>query len=75
MSLMNRYETTGIRQEHLRDAMPVRVVQRKIYDFLCNGEPMWTIRARGGRARILVGHGLDHDLACLQLEYRPEKIR
>ncbi|KAG2405115.1 uncharacterized protein HKW66_Vig0043700 [Vigna angularis] len=49
--------------------------QRRIQDFLCNGEPMWTIRARGGRARILVGHGLDHDLECLQIEYRTEKIR
>ncbi|BAT84671.1 hypothetical protein VIGAN_04210200 [Vigna angularis var. angularis] len=70
-----RYETTGIRPEYLRDAMPMRQVQRRIQDFLCNGEPMWTIRARGGRARILVGHGLDHDLECLQIEYRTEKIR
>ncbi|KAL1352846.1 hypothetical protein HN51_016825 [Arachis hypogaea] len=70
-----RYETTGIRAEYLRDAIPMRQVQRKIQDFLCNGEPMWTIRARGGKARILVGHGLDHDLECLQIEYRPEKIR
>ncbi|XP_068476768.1 uncharacterized protein [Phaseolus vulgaris] len=70
-----RYETTGIRPEYLRDAMPMRQVQRRIQDFLCNGEPMWTIRARGGRARILVGHGLDHDLESLQIEYRTEKIR
>ncbi|KAL2320114.1 hypothetical protein Fmac_029083 [Flemingia macrophylla] len=70
-----RYETTGIRPEYLRDAMPMRQVQRRIQDFLCNGEPMWTIRPRGGKARILVGHGLDHDLECLQIEYRAEKIR
>ncbi|KAL5153626.1 RNA exonuclease 4 [Glycine soja] len=70
-----RYETTGITPEYLRDAMPMRHVQRRIHDFLCNGEPMWTIRARGGRARILVGHGLDHDLESLQIEYRAEKIR
>ncbi|KAK6913121.1 Exonuclease, RNase T/DNA polymerase III [Dillenia turbinata] len=64
-----RYETTGIRPEHLRDAMPVKHVQRKIQDFLCNGEPLWKIRSTGGRARILVGHGLDHDLDCLEMEY------
>ncbi|KAI4346981.1 hypothetical protein L6164_007838 [Bauhinia variegata] len=70
-----RYETTGIRPEYLRDAMPMRQVQRKIQDFLCNGEPMWKIRPRGGKARILVGHGLDHDLESLQIEYRTEMIR
>lgn len=70
-----RYETTGVRQEHLRDALPMKLVQRKIQDFLCNGEPMWTIRPRGGNSRILVGHGLDHDLASLQIEYPPQKIR
>ncbi|MFS7970604.1 putative exoribonuclease II transcription factor C2H2 family [Helianthus anomalus] len=63
-----RYESTGIRQEYLRDAMPIRHVQRKIQDFLCNGEPIWKIRSRGGKARILVGHGLDHDMKCLELE-------
>ncbi|GMN42504.1 hypothetical protein TIFTF001_011722 [Ficus carica] len=70
------YETTGIRPEYLRDAMPVRQVQKKIQDFLCNGEPMWKIRPRsGGKARILVGHGLDHDLDRLQVEYPSAMIR
>nr|GFA88753.1 RNA exonuclease 4 [Tanacetum cinerariifolium] len=63
-----RHETTGIRPEYLRDAMPLRQVQRKIQEFLCNWEPIWKIRPRGGKARILVGHGLDHDLRCLELE-------
>ncbi|XP_068334469.1 RNA exonuclease 4-like [Pyrus communis] len=70
-----RYETTGIRPECLRDAMPLRQVQKKIQDFLCNGEPMWKIRPRGGKARILVGHGLDHDLDSLQFEYPQVMIR
>lgn len=70
-----RYETTGMRQEYLRDAMPLKLVQRKIQDFLCSGEPIWTIRSRGGKAKILVGHGLDHDLASLQIEYPTTKIR
>ena len=72
---IRRYETTGIRPEYLRDAMPLRQVQRKIQDFLCNGEPVWKIRPRGGKARILVGHGLEHDLKCLELEYPVVKIR
>ncbi|KAF5740369.1 C2H2L domain class transcription factor [Tripterygium wilfordii] len=71
-----RYESTGIRPEYLRDAMPLRQVQRKIQDFLCNGEAMWRIQPRNsGTARILVGHGLDHDLDRLQLEYPSIMIR
>ena len=70
-----RYEKTGIRPENLRDAMPLKHAQRKIQEFLCNGEPMWKIRPRGGKGRILVGHGLDHDLDRLQLEYPSSMIR
>lgn len=70
-----RYETTGIRPENLRDAMPLKQAQRKIQEFLSNGEPMWKIRPRGGKARILVGHGIDHDLDRLQLEYPSSMIR
>ncbi|GLT55268.1 hypothetical protein SLA2020_284060 [Shorea laevis] len=70
-----RYETTGIRPEYLRDAMPIKQVQKKIQDFLCNGEPMWKIRPKNGKARILVGHGLDRDLDSLQLEYPATMIR
>ncbi|KAJ9152636.1 hypothetical protein P3X46_026183 [Hevea brasiliensis] len=70
-----RYESTGIRSEYLRDAMPLRLVQSKIQNFLCNGEPMWKIRPRGGKARILVGHGLNHYLDRLQLEYPAMMIR
>eukprot|EP00258_Populus_trichocarpa_P028054 XP_024444073.1 RNA exonuclease 4 [Populus trichocarpa] len=66
-----RYETTGIRPEYLRDATPLRQVQKKIQDFLCNGEPTWKIRPRGGKARILVGHDLDR----LQLEYPAVMMR
>ncbi|MQL78524.1 hypothetical protein Taro_010951 [Colocasia esculenta] len=70
-----RYETTGIRPEHLRDAMLLKQAQRKIQDFLCNGEPLWKIRSRGGKARILVGHGLVHDLDRLGIEYPSILIR
>ncbi|VVB09363.1 unnamed protein product [Arabis nemorensis] len=70
-----RYETTGIRPENLKGAMPLKQAQRKIQEFLCNGEPMWKIRPRNGKARILVGHGLDSQLDCLQLEYSSSMIR
>ncbi|XP_059639822.1 uncharacterized protein LOC132282232 [Cornus florida] len=70
-----RYETTGIRPEMLRDAMPLKQVQRKIQNFLCNGETIWKIRSRGGKSRTLVGHGLDNDLKSLELEYPPTMIR
>ncbi|XP_071731107.1 RNA exonuclease 4-like [Rutidosis leptorrhynchoides] len=70
-----RYESTGIRPEYLQDAMPVRHVQKKVHDFLCNGEPIWKIRPRGGKARTVVGHGLDHDMKCLEMDYPLVKIR
>ncbi|XP_030469958.1 uncharacterized protein LOC115688301 [Syzygium oleosum] len=70
-----RYETTGIRPEYLKEAMPLKQVQKRIQEFLCNGEPMWKIRPKGSKARILVGHGLDHDLGRLQLDYPPIMIR
>ncbi|XP_065857687.1 uncharacterized protein [Euphorbia lathyris] len=70
-----RYESTGIRPEYLRDAMPLRQVQSKIQSFLCNGEAMWKLRPKGGRGRIVAGHGLDHDLDRLQLEYPLLMIR
>ncbi|CAN4082454.1 unnamed protein product [Withania somnifera] len=65
------YEMTEIRAEYLRDAMPLR----KIQEFLRNGEPIWQIGSKGGRSRILVGHGLDHGLKCLEMDYPPIKMR
>ncbi|KAF5183617.1 Rna exonuclease [Thalictrum thalictroides] len=70
-----RYDITGIRPEYLRDAMSLNQVQRKIQDFMCNGEPIWKIRSKGSKARILVGHGLDHDLDCLGMEYPAHMLR
>lgn len=64
-----------MRPDHLRDAMPLNLVQRRIQDILCNGELLWKIRTKGGKARILVGHGLDHDLDCLGVEYPAHLIR
>jgi hypothetical protein len=56
--------------------MPLKVAQRRIQEILCNGEPLWKLRPRSyGRAKILVGHGLDHDLERLGLEYPAFMIR
>ncbi|KAK1321808.1 hypothetical protein QJS10_CPA03g00405 [Acorus calamus] len=70
-----RYEMTGIHAEQLRDALPLKQAQRKIQDFLCNGEAIWKIRSKGGKARILIGHGLDHELDCLGIDYPSLLIR
>ncbi|KAL5705805.1 hypothetical protein ACHQM5_024052 [Ranunculus cassubicifolius] len=62
-----RYERTGIRSSYLKDAMPMRLVQRELQQYLCNGEIMWRV--------ILVGYGLNHDLQCLGLVYPANMIR
>lgn len=72
---MFRYEISGIRPEYMRNAMPLKQVSRKIQDYLCNGEPIWQIRTRSGRARILVGHDLDRLFKCLGLQYPSVMIR
>lgn len=65
-----RYETTGIRPEHLRDqGMTLKNAQRQVQELLLNGEQPWKVRTSRGRARLLVGHGLDHDLDALCMDY------
>lgn len=55
--------------------MPLKQAARRIQDFLTNGEPIWKIRSQVGKAKILVGHGLDHDLDCLGVEFPAFLIR
>uniref|UniRef100_A0A0E0JD59 RNA exonuclease 4 n=1 Tax=Oryza punctata TaxID=4537 RepID=A0A0E0JD59_ORYPU len=69
-----RYDTTGIRPEHLRDAMTPKQAARRVQELLLNGEAAWKARSSRGRARILVGHGLDHDLESLGMDY-PEYLK
>ncbi|CAO2204965.1 unnamed protein product [Urochloa humidicola] len=65
-----RHETTGIRPEQLRNAMTVKAAAERVQELLLNGEQPWKARSRGGsRARLLVGHGLDHDLEALGMDY------
>ncbi|XP_037470253.1 RNA exonuclease 4-like, partial [Triticum dicoccoides] len=59
-----RYETTRIRPEHLRDAPTVKQAMRRVHDILLNGEQSYSYPSRGA-ARLLVGHGLEHDLDAL----------
>lgn len=73
--IVSRFEVTGVTEENLKDAMPLKLVQEKVQEILFNGESIWKIRLEGGRARILVGHNLEHDLCCLRLNYPDHLIR
>ncbi|XP_010278725.1 PREDICTED: RNA exonuclease 4-like isoform X2 [Nelumbo nucifera] len=70
-----RYDITGLTEEHLRDAMPLNQVQEKIQEILYNGEAIWRMRMEGGKARLLVGHDLEHDLDCLRMNYPDHLLR
>ncbi|KAL3849836.1 hypothetical protein ACJIZ3_011718 [Penstemon smallii] len=70
-----RYEITGITEDHLIDAMPLKEVQHKILQILYNGESIGRLRLHGGRGRVLVGHGLEHDLSCLRMNYPDHMLR
>lgn len=68
-----RYEITGLTEEQLRDAMPLREVREKVSEILYNGESIGKARLDGGRAKLLVGHNLDCALDCLLMNY-PENL-
>ncbi|CAN0890168.1 RNA exonuclease 4 [Linum grandiflorum] len=70
-----RYEVTGLTEELLKDGMPLQQVKDRILDILCNGETVGNTRSDGGKARLLVGHSLEYDLACLRIRYPPNLWR
>ncbi|XP_057550082.1 uncharacterized protein LOC130828244 isoform X2 [Amaranthus tricolor] len=70
-----RSEVTGLTEEHLKDAMPLKEVQQKIQEILYNGESIGIARIDGGKAKLLVGHSLEHDLDCLRITYPDHLIR
>ncbi|XVE77749.1 hypothetical protein DITRI_Ditri13aG0087500 [Diplodiscus trichospermus] len=70
-----RYEVTGLTEDHLRDAMPLNEVQDKIMKILNNGESVGRIPQDGGKARLIVGHGIQHDLDCLRMKYPSHLLR
>lgn len=70
-----RHDITGITEDDLRDARPLKEVQDKILQILYNGEFMSKVRLDGGKARFLVGHALAHDLDCLKINYPDHMLR
>ncbi|KAL9248013.1 hypothetical protein vseg_021379 [Gypsophila vaccaria] len=73
-----RSNVTGLTEEHLKDPMPLKDVQEKILEILYNGESIGIARLDhldGGKARLLVGHSLEHDLDCLNMSYPEHLIR
>lgn len=52
------------------DAMPIMEVGEIVRKILCNGEEfIWRMKTDGGKARLLIGHDLEHDLRALQTNY------
>lgn len=70
-----RYEVTGITEDHLRDAMLLKEAQDKILQILFNGESIGRLRLHGGKATVLVGHGIQHDLYGLKIKYPDHMLR
>ncbi|XP_027342743.1 RNA exonuclease 4-like isoform X2 [Abrus precatorius] len=70
-----RYDITGLTEVHLRDAMPLKEVREKVLQILYNGESIGKVRLDGGKARLLVGHDLAHDLDCLKMSYPDHMLR
>lgn len=70
-----RYEITGITEENLRDAMPLKEVRERILQILYNGESISRVRLDGGRAKVLVGHNLGKHLDCLKMNYPDHLLR
>ncbi|XP_023533248.1 uncharacterized protein LOC111795196 isoform X1 [Cucurbita pepo subsp. pepo] len=70
-----RHEVTGLTEERVRYAMPLKEVQEKVLKILLNGETIERLRLNGGKARLLVGHDLEHDLDCLRMNYPDHMLR
>ncbi|KAM6558599.1 hypothetical protein CsatA_027838 [Cannabis sativa] len=70
-----RYEVTGLTEEHLSNAMPLKEVQEKISQILYNGESTGSEWSDGAKARLLVGHSIKHDLDCLRMNYHDHLLR
>ncbi|CAD6239253.1 unnamed protein product [Miscanthus lutarioriparius] len=54
----------------LKPLLPVTHYRSGVEELLLGGEQQpWKVRTSLGRARLLVGHGLDHDLDALGMDY------
>ncbi|CAN6481934.1 unnamed protein product [Victoria cruziana] len=70
-----RNEITGITEADFSNALPLSQVRDIIQSILYNGESIGRIRLDGGGAMVLVGHGLNHGLHCLEMDYPVHLIR
>lgn len=62
-------------EEDIKNAMPLKEVKDKILEILNNGESTRRLMLDGGKARLLVGHGLEHDLDSLRMNYPDHMLR
>lgn len=70
-----RFEVTGIKEEHLKGAMPLKEVPDQILQILCNGDSVKSLWCSGGQAKVLVGHNLERNLDCLRMNYPDHLLR
>ncbi|XP_073054101.1 RNA exonuclease 4-like [Primulina eburnea] len=70
-----RYDVTCATKDHLKDVMPLNEVRNQILQLLYSGESIGKLRLNDRKARVLVGHSLQHDLDCLQMNYTDHLLK
>lgn len=60
----------------MADAMPIMDVRERVKEILRNGEEStWRMQIDGGKACLLIGHDLEHDLSVLKMNYSENLLR
>ncbi|KMZ62741.1 hypothetical protein ZOSMA_44G01440 [Zostera marina] len=70
-----RSEITGLTESYLAEATPLSLIKHTVEKILYNGERISLACLNSGQPMILVGHGLDHDLECLKIDYPRHLLR